>query len=331
MQAVPTSRIQDALGRVLPLFAAVEAPVKRIYPHCIDAYLALRDIKDKIQPYWRAKYAQILWGLVMLFFGGSFSMCLACYQAFYLSGWKTINKAYNALLAGYYKTMTKMLKDPEVKRLVDQNKDGDISFGEIAYAFHDCLVSGSEKDRAAKLQNLCILTKCINPMLFIEAINGFWVGILSVLATLRSRVAQSIAVGTSIGDQLNEVIFFTCGPSLCKLFPDHAMWVEAGIRMVGSTIGVVISMFLVKIVGALKSSVQGSCILTKQIMQHAVRHNYITDDSISSTAGQAIMATLAVVGFLFQCWMQFQIPRLMVIPLLIPFTIERALGFVAAF
>ena len=51
-------------------------------------------------------------------------------------------------------------------------------------------------------------------MKVLEALNGFWIGMVAILATLRSHIAQSVAIGTNIGKRISEIAHYALSPAL---------------------------------------------------------------------------------------------------------------------
>ena len=127
-----------------------------------NAKKGFKQIEPYYNKYWKAEYIQVFIGFVLLFFGGTFAMTIACYMAIQLSGWKTIQESWKILKRNYNEGMEAFQNDPNAKKFFDADGDGKISASEIGSA-GKMLVSGTAEQKKAVLLNLRCVFVAIDP------------------------------------------------------------------------------------------------------------------------------------------------------------------------
>eukprot|EP00486_Rosalina_sp_Unknown_P015234 CAMPEP_0201580902 /NCGR_PEP_ID=MMETSP0190_2-20130828/58656_1 /ASSEMBLY_ACC=CAM_ASM_000263 /TAXON_ID=37353 /ORGANISM="Rosalina sp." /LENGTH=236 /DNA_ID=CAMNT_0048017885 /DNA_START=20 /DNA_END=727 /DNA_ORIENTATION=+ len=215
--------MQDVFGKLQPYLEKLIDLYNVASPY-IDiaasyAQKGYKQIEPYYNKYWKAEYIQVFIGFVLLFFGGTFAMTIACYMAVQLSGWKTMVESWNVLKRNYKEGMEAFQKDPDAKKFFDADGDGRISASEIGTA-GKMLISGSAEQKKAVLLNLRCVFVAIDPQEVMNGIGGIWATAIAVIATLRSSFAKDIALGVSIGEIASKQIGIYIKPYLVKQFDD---------------------------------------------------------------------------------------------------------------
>lgn len=158
--------IQDVFGKLQPYLEKLIDLYNIASPY-IDITISyakkgLKQIEPYYNKYWKAEYIQVFIGFVLLFFGGTFAMSIACYMAIQLSGWKTIQESWKILKRNYNEGMEAFENDPNAKQFFDADGDGKISASEIGSA-GKMLVSGTAEQKKAVLLNLRCVFVAIDP------------------------------------------------------------------------------------------------------------------------------------------------------------------------
>ena len=69
-------------------------------------------------------------------------------------------------------------------------------------ALQACICCSERNERL-----ISVILKCIDPSRVSEAVAGFWVGCVAVLACLKSAIAQCLAIGADIGAKACKLFF----------------------------------------------------------------------------------------------------------------------------
>ena len=81
--------VQDVFGKLQPYLEKLIDLYSKASPYIdiVMSYLniAFKQIEPYYKRYWKPEYIQIFVGLVLLFFGGSFAMTIACYMVFFVT------------------------------------------------------------------------------------------------------------------------------------------------------------------------------------------------------------------------------------------------------
>lgn len=158
--------MSEMFGKMQPFIEKLIDLYTVAYPHCVKVggylnagYSKAKPILDK---YWKAEYTQLLFGAVLLLFGGTFAMTIACYMAVRLSGWETMKKSWNILRTNYREGTEAFRNDPAAQKFFDKDGDGRISSDEIASA-GKLLFKGTSEEKKMVLMNLRCVFVAIDP------------------------------------------------------------------------------------------------------------------------------------------------------------------------
>lgn len=322
-------KIQPYLDKARPYAEKIRPLVKQALPYFALAWVELKKLHLMLQPYYSQEAADTLFAVILLFFGGQFAMTIACVQAFRMSGWSRMKESWTQLRESYAQAVTTLEKDNEARKLFDKDGDGALSLHEIAVVFKEMIYAESPEQKEVALKRTFLILKCVDPNKILDALVGLWVGIVTVLSTLRSQMAYCVGIGASIGKVICDTMKNYTQERLYAALPEHKKWVDFALRASCGLLGILISLFLVRVVSAFNSALQGSAVLTAVLMKR-LRESGIKDKS-DREKEEMVKWVLATVGFLWQLKSGFDLPFLLKIPLLPVYMVESFLGVLAVY
>mmetsp|Transcript_6487 Transcript_6487/g.11591 ORF Transcript_6487/g.11591 Transcript_6487/m.11591 type:complete len:362 (-) Transcript_6487:1859-2944(-) len=294
------------LGKVLDTVGPL---IGRCVAFCERVYV-------KLEPYHPDEWLPMIYGLLLVFFGGTYMMTLAAIEAFSIFGWARIEKSLGLL----WENLKDAKAASDADDLLDENADG----------IPDVLQISKRELVTRKMQVFLIAS---DPEEVAEGMSGLAAGCLAVLATLRERFAQAIALGIAVGDRLDHLVTPLVLPGLLKLTDEkYHKWVPIGISYGFRFIGVWIGLFTQRFVAEYYAALRGSEMFLAGLISYITRNKYVKKQnagpgSFFFTIGYLIIAFF---GMWWQFTNLFQIPFPLNI-LLLPLTIlENLLVFCVA-
>eukprot|EP00485_Elphidium_margaritaceum_P017011 CAMPEP_0202730050 /NCGR_PEP_ID=MMETSP1385-20130828/186444_1 /ASSEMBLY_ACC=CAM_ASM_000861 /TAXON_ID=933848 /ORGANISM="Elphidium margaritaceum" /LENGTH=358 /DNA_ID=CAMNT_0049396323 /DNA_START=31 /DNA_END=1107 /DNA_ORIENTATION=- len=339
----------SAADKLTVLFAKLQPVISFL----VDAYVKLspyleiartyiakgwQHIEPYYRRYWKTEYIEIFIGFVLLFFGGTFAMTIACYMAVQLSGLDTMKQAWATLKRNYRDGVEAFQNDPNARKFFDQDGDGQVSakeFGSVTQR----LFTGSAADKQAVLMHLRCVFVAVDPNQVMNGIGGIWTTAVAVIATLRSQFAKDIALGVSIGEMVSRQIGKYVKPVLAKRFDDDMKkWADFLVDAFCRFFGISLALILVRVVSAFHSAVKGGQIIARFVFQFLDNKQLSvptagTEYSIeSTTVYMVVQYGLAAMGFYWQIQSGFVLNSIVLRLLVLPFSIcELILTYLAAY
>mmetsp|Transcript_5037 Transcript_5037/g.10927 ORF Transcript_5037/g.10927 Transcript_5037/m.10927 type:complete len:344 (-) Transcript_5037:655-1686(-) len=258
----------------------------------------------KLQPYHPEEFLPAIVGLLLLFFGGSLPLTVAAIEAFRLCGWDRTKNSIIALY-GQYK-IAKAASDKD--DLVDENKDG--------------IADVKQLDKKQLLtRKIAIFMKSTDPAKVQDALQGLTAGITAVVATLRLQFAQTITLGTSLGDIFTNVADKALSPLLLKVVPrEYHKWIPLCISYACRSFAISIAWWCQRVISAMHSATRGAQQLLLGIF-HVLERNRVKvpyNVSPNHPLFGGVVFVLAVFGFYSQLARAFGFPfplNIILIPL----------------
>eukprot|EP00760_Papus_ankaliazontas_P035334 PhM_4_TR7747/c0_g1_i1/m.49918 len=300
-------RVPPAVGNIIKMatphvITAVDLADKAS-PYINKAYDIGCDVYKKLEPYHPEQWVPMIVGLVMCFFGGSYLMLIAAFEAFRLSGYSRVKKATDIL----YMNAQAALKASREDDKVDADNDG------VADVLQ---ISNSEL-----LTRKCmVVLKAVEPEKVSEALTGLWAGFLAVVATLRVNFAQAVTLGAAIGETLEK----KAGPTVTKTVEDalpeeFKKWSPTVVDYVFKAFGVSIAWFLQRVISAFHSAMRGGQMFASCLATYLKTHR---DIDLSANVVNGLALAASVMGFLWQLNHGFSVPFPLNL-LLLPVTIAE--------
>jgi hypothetical protein len=315
-----------------PHLAKIRPHLKKLLPLLFAAGTKAVSLSHQfLTPFNKEGVAGVMWNVILVFFGGQFALTIMAMQAFELTGSVVIENSLKQLRQQYHEAMVRFHNDPDAKGLFDSNQDGDVSMEEVSAAVMRS-VNGETvgiRDKSRKLVSICM--RCIDPYRLSEAVSGFLMGSLAVIATLRSRLAKNVAMGTMIGQNISVFLRAQSEKGLYEKFPQHREWVDVGFKTGEAVIGIIISFTLTRVINAFTCALQGAESLTGILLAYAHRRGKLLHLRQGDKTVQAFTVALLFVGVMTQLRSRFALPwyiKLTLLPAVISETLLSGLALV---
>jgi len=140
----------------------------------------------------------------------------------------------------------------------------------------------------------------MDPVKVSNALSGLWMGFLSVVAVLRLKFAQAIALGATIGNIFHVYVEGYVSPILHKVIPvSYHKWIPVIISYGCKTIGVSVAWTIQRVISAFYSSIRGAQMFTYGAVNYLARNGYQSIDE-KSPLNMFIIGLIAWCGFAWQ-------------------------------
>eukprot|EP00298_Acanthocystis_sp_HF-20_P011523 c19437_g2_i1.p1 GENE.c19437_g2_i1~~c19437_g2_i1.p1 ORF type:complete len:351 (-),score=129.09 c19437_g2_i1:103-1155(-) len=232
-------------------------------------------------------------GLLLCFFGGTFSALIAAVEAFRLTGWETTRDCALSLYDDYKNVKEAHLKDEQK----DEDNDG----------VEDTKLLSPSELLARKLHLVLVNVK--EPEKVSKAIMGITSSCMSVIAVLRVEFAKTVTLAVSIGNTMQNAAETLLLPVLHKVIPQqYHHWVPTAVNYVCKSIAIAIAWYISKIISAFHSGVKGGLMFSRNIMTYGNKKGYFSlkheDTNVDEIGGWV----LAAIGVYFQVRYGFTLP-----------------------
>eukprot|EP00931_Biecheleriopsis_adriatica_P010099 TRINITY_DN111197_c0_g1_i1.p1 TRINITY_DN111197_c0_g1~~TRINITY_DN111197_c0_g1_i1.p1 ORF type:complete len:401 (-),score=97.15 TRINITY_DN111197_c0_g1_i1:65-1201(-) len=185
---------------------------------------------------------QMIFGIGLCFFGGTYFMSIAAFEAFRNFGGQLLLDE----LAVCWEQALLVKKANEIDDTVDANQDGVVDVQQMSY---NELINHKAKMAMVAIDKPDRLTKSV------QYLFTAWV---SVIATLKMQFARTVAIALGIADMCELPAVQVFGPVLAFLLgPDLKHWVAPSIGITIKIIAVVISTYIQAIISAFYSGLRG--------------------------------------------------------------------------
>mmetsp|Transcript_32079 Transcript_32079/g.125033 ORF Transcript_32079/g.125033 Transcript_32079/m.125033 type:complete len:326 (-) Transcript_32079:1987-2964(-) len=294
VQTTSRGPVQDAAKSAAPIINKALDIIDDLAPLFNFIYEAVESFIRFIQPYHPEDFMPALFGFILCFFGGTYMMVISAVEAFRLFGFETVRANVMALHSNFRAALDAFRKDNQR----DENRDG---------------IADVQQMEAQELlsRRVAIFFKSVNPEEVFAAAEGLVHGWLAVIATLKSRFAQYIAIGASLGDALNKAV----GPILSTLIQgvlpsEYDRWAPVTIKYGFRMFGVSIAWTIARVVNSFYSSIRGSEMFLLGLISYVSRRGYV--DRVRMEPGGPIFTLLfiglAALGFLIQFRSGYKVP-----------------------
>eukprot|EP00899_Mesostigma_viride_P020160 jgi/Mesvir1/28145/Mv04712-RA.2 len=208
------STIQPYLQKAAPLILAIGKAVSYAIPVVSACWNAAEKGYTILEPYHPEEFLPMIFGLILIFFGGHFLFTIAAIEAYRISSWSTTKHCFVDLWKSF--KVAKEASDKDDK--VDANKDG----------VQDVKVLSAPELVQRKL---LVALKAVDPNVVTEASASIYVGLMAAVATLRIEFARTVALGVAIGDVLYRLLYRVLVPALSEIVPrEYRKWVVPSLQ-----------------------------------------------------------------------------------------------------
>jgi len=277
-----------------------------VWPHIMTAFNQIMKVYETLP----VDLLMAIWGLLLCFFGGTFPLSIAAYEAFKISGWDQTRTALSDLTQEY--------KAYRRASVLDDARDKKDDNGKPVPTPSDIDPRDLIKRKASLAFRVC------DPEKFQVAVEGIYQGFLGVIATLKFKYARTVALGVSIGSALKKPATMYVTPVVGKLVsPEHQKWIPYGINYACKAFAVMIAWQISNVMSAVQSGIRGGLIFSRSLLRFANEKGWVTLDDEDTYIDEAVGWGLAVLGAGYQIMNRFNLPFPLNI-LLIPFRMLEA-------
>ncbi len=236
----------------------------------------------------------MVWGLILMMFGGTFFTTIAAVEAYRIFGWKGSYDALCVIHANARAAIDASKKDDEK----DDNNDGIADVKQISS--HQLIT-----------RKLMLILRTVDPVQVNAAIAALGAGSLAVIATLRSKFANAITLGISLGQMGQKAASPYTEPALKRIIPaEYHRWIPVATHYLCASIGMSLAWFIERIISAFHSTLRGSHLFTAGLIFYLIKLGKISEadakksDKIFGLVGIAI----GTIGFYWQISHLFNLP-----------------------
>jgi len=231
-------------------------------------------------------YLPAIAGLVMVFYGGSFTYLIAAIEAYHICGWEKTKKCYSELYRNYSNVVEADTADD--KKLQEKNvADGIASEEEMS-------------DEEYLNHKLDLILRVISPQQAFDAAAALLAGFFAIVATLKNGTAASITLGVAMGSLYEKAVKVACQRDLQYLFGEHRAWASPVLSTTCCLVGVTLSWVLGDTAFVLYSALKGSDLIVHACKDVVPRGSAEPVDSDTDVACVTAKVVLSILGFVKQ-------------------------------
>lgn len=271
-----------------PIIVKLMVLIRSLYPYILKAHSGYLWAHANLP----MELLVALWGLTLCFFGGTFSLTLAAYEAFKISGWDVSRAA----LTDLYEEMDRYLRASVEDDKRDDDGDGIADVEQI-------------DSKELVKRKLALVLKVADPNKVNDALGGISQGLVGVVATLKFKHARTVALGVSIGNHLRRPAGLYLTPILAGLVPkEHRKWVPHIINYLCKAVAVSVAWTVSAVVSAVQCGVRGGLMFARSMLKYANKRGWCDIDEEETYLDEAVGWFVAVLGAGFQIWNGFGLP-----------------------
>lgn len=246
---------------------------------------------------------QMVLGLLLCFFGGTYVALIAAIEAFRTMGAQTLCDHVSYVMAQARIATQASRRDD----LLDENRDGIADVDQI-----------SPEELTQRKLRVCMLA-IREPERLRSAIGSLWSACLAVLATLKLQFAQTAAYAMAIADMVKFPVLRAVAPSLSwGLGTELTHWVDPIVDGAVKVSCILLMWYLEKLRAAFYSGIRGGKMFAEALLDWSQRRGWMdkVPDSIvkkpfiasESYLDEVIGYTVAAIGFYWQVSNLFFLP-----------------------
>lgn len=278
---VSNSNVGDLLKKFQPIFDFFMSLVDVLSPivnNGINAGFAIYNLLPM-----QILYALV--GLVLAFFGGTFAVTIAAFEAFYLTGYSAFTKNVSYLYGEFTLLWKKSREDDEK----DENKDG----------IKDVLQLSVKELISRKVS--FFFTTCSDPNMLLETIYSVFESALAIIAVLKVQFAKVIALGATIGDNIRKPASYIFVPILSTVLPSKFhKWIAPLINFVCKVIAISIAWYVQKVISSVQSAIRGGLMFSRRMLAYLNEKGYLNIKEEDTYLDEIFGWLIAGLGIYFQ-------------------------------
>jgi len=298
--------------------------VDKMLPSMIYGYNLGNEQFTKYKALWMQKVPPeinyLLMGGFLCFYGGNFPALIATITAIQQSGQLPVLKKSLLVVFDQAKQACLVIQDEELVKALDENRDGYVSYEEIA--------SGLQKQgRGLIMMAMPLVLKRLDPNVMNEAVTSIWAIWCSIMITLQSVFARQVSMGMRVGEIISGTAKLYISPMIAaKLEKEYKIWADYTVLVGCKICGVVVAMFLAKMIGAFTSAMQGGDILSRGAITTAKQYGIVVAKDTRNLQ-LIVMYVFGGLGFYYQLSSGFSLNIFLKLLFLPATVVEMILSF----
>lgn len=283
------SNVGALLQKFQPLIDQATNAFHLVFPYIVHA----ADSAYRIYNSLPLDIIYALLGLLLVFFGGVYTLLIAAFETFYLTGYAQVKEGVMVLREEFDIVWDALKKDNEV----DEDHDGVADVKQITVR---ALVTR---------KTLLFLEKCRDPQKVMSILTTIITSLISVIAVLKVEFAKVIALGHMIGDAMKKPANYIFVPALASVVPEKFhKWIGPLIEIVCKFVAISIAWFIQRVISSVQSAIRGGLMFSRRILSFlkakGIFPGYEEDDYYDEVLGW----TVAAIGIYFQLSFGFGLP-----------------------
>lgn len=283
------SNVGALLQKFQPLIDQATNAIHIVFPYIVRA-------ADSVQRLYHSLPLDIIYallGLLLVFFGGVYTLLIAAIETFYLTGYKQVKEGVLVLREEFEIVWDAFKRDNEV----DENHDGIADVKQITVR------------ELVMRKSLLFLEKCRDPQKVMSILTTVITSMISVIAVLKVEFAKVIALGHMIGDSMKKPANYLFIPALAAVVPaKFHKWIGPLIEIVCKLLAISIAWFIQRVISSVQSAIRGGLMFSRRILSFlknkGIFPSYNEDDYYDEVLGW----TVAAFGIYFQLSFGFGLP-----------------------
>ena len=281
------------IDKATPILVKAGDLLDNAYPYMRRAYFTGEQYWEKLQPYNPAQFSPLILGLIICFFGGSYLTLIAAIECVRLVVWQRMFAAFKVLVENYNAAYEASKRDD----LIDDDNNGVADVLEI-----------SKKELLTR--KIYLFFRTVKPDQVTEALSTIWMGLLSVVATLRVNFAQAVTLGCSLGEICDCHCRKYLEPAMGAFLPDDlAKWAPVASGYIFRFLGCMLAWMIKRFITGFHAAMRGADMFVTNAIILAKKSGYVNESfDTNGPQASALISLVAFVGFYWQVSNNFGLP-----------------------
>lgn len=280
MAPLPQS-VKQVIDKMAPAIGQVGAAIEKAQPYIaqalVEAYKRYQRLPDKL--------VSSLYGFCICFFGGSYPASFAAIEAFQATGGHQM-VAYLDDIGEQFKNVVELNKQDDLK---DDDGDGVAD-----------VVAVKDPKLLAK-RKLVLFLRAVDPDRLTWALAGLYSGYMGILVSLKIQFASTVALASSIGDNIRPLARKILAPVLLQtLSEDYHKWVNCLVKYGCKAVALILAWRIQKIISSVQTSIKGGAMLATNLYLFLREVGKVQKPIDQTIADDIAGLGFAVLGIYFQ-------------------------------
>ncbi len=283
------SNIGALLQKIQPIIDKATDIFYVVFPYVVSA-------AEKVHMYYNCLPLDIIYalvGLLLVFFGGVYTLLIAAVEAFYMTGYDQVKEGVLVLREEFSIVWDAFKKDNEI----DDDNDGVADVKTLTVR------------ELIMRKSLLFLETCRDPQKVMSILTTIITSFISVIAVLKVEFAKVIALGHMIGDAMKKPANYLLVPALANIVPaKFHKWISPLIEVLCKFVAISIAWFIQRVISSVQSAIRGGLIFSRRFFNFlktkGIFSSYDEDDYWDEVLGW----TVATIGIYCQLSYGFGLP-----------------------